>query len=138
MFDIISKKIDFNGKICEGLDKYFEYESKQRKIIENEHDSQFKDYRDINQKDKEKYVNKKLSNLSIHEKLQKLNLIKVLMDIDATSLYPSSMWDEKSTYPKTETGLAFKPHMNDVYKEVFNNQTFSQVGNENAILKTKY
>ena len=60
------------------------------------------------------------------------------MDFDATSLYPSAMWDENSVYPKIETGFAFKPHMNDVYVEAFNNQTFNQDGDESAILTIKY
>ena len=58
-----------------------------------------------------------------------------MMDFDATSLYPNAMWDEKSVYPKTESGLAFKPHMNDVYVDAFINQTFNQDGNASAILK---
>ena len=60
-----------------------------------------------------------------------------MMDFDATSLYPA-MWDEKSIYPKKETGFAFKPHMNDSYVEAFNNQTFNQDGNERTFLKIKY
>ena len=60
------------------------------------------------------------------------------MDFDATSLYPSATWDEKSVYPKIETGFAFKPNMNIVYVETFNNQTFNQHRDESAILKMKY
>ena len=56
-----------------------------------------------------------------------------MMDFDATSLYPSAMWDEDSVYPKIETGFSLKPHMNDVYVEAFNNQTFNQYGDESAI-----
>ena len=48
------------------------------------------------------------------------------------------MWDEKSVYPKTETGFAFKPHMNDVYVEAFINQSFNEDGDESAILLLKY
>ena len=59
------------------------------------------------------------------------------MDFDATSLYPSAMWDENGVYLKIETGFAFKPHMNNVYVEAFNNQTFNEDGNESAILRTK-
>ena len=61
-----------------------------------------------------------------------------MMDYDATSLYPSAMWDENSVYPKIETGFAFKPHMNIVYVKAFNNQTFNQDGDESAFLRTKY
>ena len=76
--------------------------------------------------------------LPIHKKLSKLDSNKTQMDFDATSLYPSAMWDEKSVYPKIETGFAFKPHMNDVYVEAFNNQTFNEDGDESAILTIKY
>ena len=60
------------------------------------------------------------------------------MDFDASSLYPSAMWDEKTIYPKIETGFAFKPHMNKTYVDAFNNQTFNQDGKEPAILKVKF
>ena len=40
--------------------------------------------------------------------------------------------------PKIQTGFAFKPHMNDVYVEAFNNQTSNQDGDEPAILRMKY
>ena len=31
------------------------------------------------------------------------------MDFDASSLYPSAMWDKNSAYPKLKTVFAFKP-----------------------------
>ena len=61
-----------------------------------------------------------------------------MMDFDASSLYPSAMWDKSSVYPKTETGFAFEPRMNNVYVEPFNNQTFNQDGDESALLRIKY
>ena len=61
-----------------------------------------------------------------------------MMDFDATSLDPSAMWDKNSVYPKIETGIAFKPHMIDVYVEALHIQTFNQDGDESAILKIKY
>ena len=60
------------------------------------------------------------------------------MNFDATSLYPSKMWDENSVYSKKETGFDFKPHMNDVYVEAFKNQTVNEDGDESAILTIKY
>ena len=57
------------------------------------------------------------------------------MDFDATSLYSSAMWDEIPVYSKIETEFAFKPHMNKLFVEAFNNQTFNQDGNESAILR---
>ena len=60
------------------------------------------------------------------------------MHFDATSLYRSAMWYEKSVSPKIESGFVFKPHLIDVYVEAFNNQTFNQDGNESAILIKQY
>ena len=61
-----------------------------------------------------------------------------MMDFDAKSLFRSAMCDENSVYPKKETGFAFIPHMNNVYVEAFNNQTFIQDGDESAIPRIKY
>ena len=45
------------------------------------------------------------------------------------------MWDEKSLYPKIETGYVFTPDMNDKIIEQFNTQTFTQ---GSVILKVLY
>ena len=59
------------------------------------------------------------------------------MEFDASSLYPNAMWDDKSVYPKIDSGFAFKPYMKNVCVEAFNNQSFNQTSNESAILKIK-
>ena len=74
-----------------------------------------------------------LKNLSIHEKIQKLNLNDVMMDFVATSLYPSAMWDGNSAYAKTESGFAFSPHMNNLHLRAYNDQNFNEDGNESAV-----
>ena len=74
----------------------------------------------------------------MHEHLQTLNLRNVMMDFDASSLYPSAMWDKKSVYPKMETGFTSKPHMNKTSVDAFNNQTFNQDGDESGNLRIKY
>ena len=76
--------------------------------------------------------------LPIHKELPKLDSNKTQMDFDATSLYPSAMWDENLVYSKIETGFAFKLDMNDVYVEAFNIQTFNEDDDESAILTIKY
>ena len=48
-----------------------------------------------------------------------------MMDFDATSLYTSALYDEKSVYPKRESGFASKPHLNNMYVEIFNNQNLT-------------
>ena len=135
MFNIISKELNVNGNTCEFLEKYFDFLNKYEKQYANEFDSKFDDYRNIDQK--EKKVNKELNMLPIHKQWSKLDSNNTQMDYDATSLYPSVMWDKNSVYPKIATGSAFKPHMNDVYVKAFNNQTFKRDGDESAILTIK-
>ena len=89
-------------------------------------------------KKKTDFINKKLNMLAIHGQLSKLDLTKIQMDFDATSLCPSAMWHINSRYPKIETGFVFKPHMIDFYVEAFNNQTFEKDGKESVILKIEY
>ena len=108
VINIFSKELDINDYICEVSDKEFEFRNKYRKIPKHENYLQFEDYRDINQAEIEKCVNDKLSKLPKHEKLRKLNLYDVMLAFDATSLYPSALWVEKSVYPKIETGFAYK------------------------------
>ena len=61
-----------------------------------------------------------------------------MMYFDATGLHASAMYDENRVNFKIDGGFRFKPYMNDVYDEAFNNQSFQQDGNENAIIKIKY
>ena len=138
VFNIISKELNVNGNLCDLLEKYFDFLNKYEKQYAKEFDSKYDDYRDIDQKEKEKNVKKKLNMLPIHKELSKLDSNKTQMDFDATSPYPSAMWDKKSVYPKIETGFAFKPHMSDVYVEAFNNQSFNEDGDESALLTKKY
>ena len=111
------------------------YKNKHFKIFEKEYEDQFDDYRDENMEEKEKYINKELSELRLHKIIKRIELIHLLWDFDAVSLYRSAMWDEKSIYPRIETGYAFTRDMNDELVEKFNNQTFTQ---GSAILKIKY
>ena len=137
VFNIISKELNVEGNEGDILEKYFEFLNEHEKQYEKEFDSKYDDYRDINQNEKTDYMNKKLNMLLIHKKLSKLDLNQTQMDYDATSLYPSAMWDCNSVYPEIETGFCFKPDMNDVYVEAFNNQTFNEDGDESAILTIK-
>ena len=86
VFNIISKELNVNGNICDLLEKYFKFLNKYEKQYGKEFDSRYDDYRDINEKEKEKYVNRKLNMLPIHKELSKLDSNKTQMDFDATSL----------------------------------------------------
>ena len=128
VFNIISKNLNVNGNECEIIEKYFEFLKEHEKLYTKEFKSKYDDYRDIIKKEKTDFINKKLNMLPIHQELSKLDSNKTRMAFDATSLYPSAMWVKNSVYPKIETGFAFKPYMNDVYVEAFNNQTFNEDG----------
>ena len=67
--------------------------------------------------------------------MKTIELIHLLWDFDAVSLYPSAMWDEKSIYLRILTGYAYTPDMNDDLVNKFNNQTSTR---GSAILKIKY
>ena len=132
---IISKFLDVKGTVYEIFEEYLKYKKKHYDIFEKEYENQFNDYTDENEEDKEKYINKKLGDLTIHKLIQKIELTHFLWDFDAVSLYPSAMWDEKSIYPKIETGFAFTPDMNNELVNKFNNQNFNQ---GSGILKIKF
>ena len=82
--------------------------------------------------EKEKYINEKLSKLSIDQIKKQLKLDELLWDYDANSLYPSAMWDLNSNYPRIETSFAYTTDMNEELVEKFNTGKFNQ---GSAILK---
>ena len=60
-----------------------------------------------------------------------------MMGFDATSLYPSAMWDEKSLFSQIESGFTFKPPMIDINVKAFKIQSFNQDDNESAVFFLK-
>ena len=111
------------------------YKKKYYDIYKKGYEKQFKDYRDEDEDEKEKYIKEKLGELRLHKLLKQIELIHLLWDFDAVSLYPSAMWDEKSIYPRIETGYAYTPDMNDELVNKFNTGNFNQ---GSAILRIKY
>ena len=96
---IINKELAVKGTVYDTIEVYMEYKNKHFKIFEKEYEDQFDDYRDENVEEKEKFINEKLSNLRLHKIIKRIELIHLLWDFDAVSLYPSAMWDENSIYP---------------------------------------
>ena len=86
--------VNVKGTKYEIIEKYVKYIKNIKSQYEKEYDSQFDDYRKINVKVKEKYINEKLSQLPISMKMKEFNRDDLLMAFDATSLYPSAMYDE--------------------------------------------
>ena len=131
----LSKELGVKGNTYDNIEEYLRYKKKHYEIFEKEYENQFNDYRDENEDEKQKFINEKLSNLRLHKITKPIELIHLLWDFDAVSLYPSAMWDENSIYPRIETGYAYIRVMNDELVEKFNDQTFTQ---GSAILKNKY
>ena len=96
---IINKELAVKGTVYDTIEAYMEYKNKYFKIFEKEYESQFNDYRDEDVDEKEKYINEKLSELRLHKIIKRIELIELLWEFDAVSLYPSATWDEKSIYP---------------------------------------
>ena len=95
----------------------------------------FDDFRKIDEEGYEKYVNKKLGELPVHQLIQHLSLQDLLCDFDEVSLCPSGMSYERVFYPRIERGYAFTSDMKNDLVENFNIQTFTQ---GSATLKIKY
>ena len=49
------------------------------------------------------------------------------MSFDATSSYPSAMWDEKSVYPDKKTGYPCRTDLKDQLIKKFETQIFVKV-----------
>ena len=132
---VINKELAVKGTVYDTIEAYMEYKYKHFKIDDKEYENQFDDYGNENVEEKEKYNNEKLSNPRLHKLIKQTELVQLLWDFDAVSLYLSAMWDEKSIYPKIKTGYAFTRDMNDEIVEKFNNQISTQ---GSAILKIKH
>ena len=122
------------GNTYETFEEYLKHKKKHYEMFEKEYEDQFDDNREEDGEGKQKYIIEKLSNLRLHKLIQKKESTHLLWDFDAVILYPSAMWDEKSIYPRIETGYVYTEDMNDELVSKFNNGKYNQ---GNAILKEK-
>ena len=141
--EIVSEELKFEGDIYNSIEIYLKKKNDHLKIIKNEYGSKtaflfnlyLYNYRDIDEKDLNNHINKKLGELPIHQLLKPLSLDGLKRSFDANSLYASAMSDEKSINPRMKTGYALTPDMNYEIVKSFNTQTLNQRG---ATLKIKY
>ena len=110
---ILSDELNVKGNVYDIIEVYLKYKNHRLKLFKKEYESKFKGYRDVDEEEMNNYINKKLGEFPIHKLLQELSLNDLLWDFDAVSLYPSAMSDEKSIYPRIETGYAYTQDMND-------------------------
>ena len=114
-------ELNVRGIIYEFIETYTNYKNELFKIVEKEYESKIKDYRDIHEEEKEKITIENISQQPINQLFQRRKLNEILWDYDAVSLHPSAMWQEKSIYPRIETGYTFTEDIYDELVEKFHN-----------------
>ena len=129
-------KIDDN-EISNIIDEYLKYINTKRVEFKTEFENGEKDYRKMNIKELDKFLERKLGELNISKELQKINKEDLLVSYDFNSLYPSAQIYIDSTWPKIETAYPFKKHMNDAICYLFNSGKWNQL-NRSAFLTVKY
>ena len=117
---ILSEELNVKGNVYDSIEACMNYKNKLLKFIEEEHESKFNNYHDIDEEKMNNHINEKLGEFQIHKFLQELSLNDLICDFDAVILYPSAMSDENSFYPRIETGFVFPTDMNDELVEKFN------------------
>ena len=124
----IKKHLKINdNEISNIIDKYLSYISTKRNEFKTEFENGEKDYRKINNKELDKFLERKLGELEFSKELQKINKDDLLVSYDFNSLYPSGQIDKSSTWPKIETAYPFKKHMNDAICYLFNSGKWNQL-----------
>ena len=113
----ISEEFYVEGKIFDIFEAYMIYKNNLWQNTKKEYGSKFDVYTKIDIEERENYINKKLGDVHIHHLIRQIHSVDLLVDFDATTLYPSAMSDEKSIYHKIETGFAYGKDMNDEFVE---------------------
>ena len=134
----IKKHLKINdNEISNIIDKYLRYINTKRDEFKLEFENGEKDYRKINKKELDNFLNNKLGNLEISKELQKINKDDLLVSYDFNSLYPSAQIDKNSTWPKIEASYPFKKYMNESICTLFNSGRWNEL-NRSAVLTIKY
>ena len=138
ILNTIKKHLKINDdEISNLIDKYLKYINTKRDEFKTEFENGEKDYRKINNKELDKFLERKLGELNISKELQKINKDDLLVSYDFNSLYPSAQIDKDSTWPKIETAYPFKKYMNDAICYLFNSGKWNQL-KRSAFLTIKY
>ena len=138
ILNTIKKHLKTNdNEISNIIDEYLKYINTKRNEFKLEFENGEKDYRKINNKELDKFLERKLGELNISKELQKIDKDDLLVSYDFNSLYPSAQIDKNSTWPKIETSYPFKKHMNDSICTLFNSGRWNEL-NRSAFLTVKY
>ena len=70
-FKILSRELKVESNVYDIIKPYMKYKNDHLKIIKDENDSKFNNYRKIDEEEMEKYINKKLGELPILQFFEK-------------------------------------------------------------------
>ena len=90
-----------DNEISNIVDEYLKYFNIKRDECRLKFENGEKDYREIDKKELDKFVNKKLGKLEISKDIQNRNRDDSLVSYNFNSLYPSDQIDFNSSWPKT-------------------------------------
>ena len=96
-----------------------------------------KDYRKINKKELDNFLDKKLGELEISKELQNINKDDLLVSYDFNSFNPSAQLDINIIWPKIEKTCPFEKYVSDVVCSLFNSRRWNDI-NVCAFLTVKY
>ena len=123
ILNIIQKRLKQNdNEISNIIDEYTNYNDTKRNKYRLQFENDENDYRKINNKELDKFLEKRLGELELSKELQRINLDDFLVSYDFNSLYPSAQIDENSTWPNIETAYPFKKYMSDAVCSLFNSR----------------
>ena len=131
---------EFYGKYLEVsvlFDKYFKHINTIEIYYKEKYEARFGDYRRINIRKLEEYVDRKVARIPVSRQLAVINKSDLLVSSDYNSLYPSAKAHPDSKRPKIETAKAIRPEDSDYLCELFNNGEWKNL-NKTGFFKVKY
>ena len=119
------------------FDKYFKHINTIKNYYKEKYESRFGDYRRVNIKKLEEYVDRKVARIPVSKQLAVIDKSDLLVSSDYNSLYPSAMAHPDSKWPKIETAKAIRLEDSDYLCELFNNREWKNF-NKTGFFKIKY
>ena len=110
---ILSEELNVKVYVYDIIEALLKYKNDDLKNAKAENENRFIDYRDIDEDKLEKYIDKKLGELPLHQFLQRLSLNVLFWSYDGNRLYPSALSDDNSICSRKKTGYVYTKDMQD-------------------------
>ena len=109
ILNTIKKHLKINdNEISNVIDKFLKYINTKRDGFKTDFENGEKGSSKINNKELNKFLERKLGEINISKELQKIDKDDLLVSYDFNSLYPSAQIDINSTWPKIEHPILLK------------------------------